>query len=53
MAQKPNYRGRNFKIYKHTKNFVPRKGDWAVWANRDPGHVSIVVGKPLKIISGQ
>lgn len=48
MAQKSNYRGCNFKIYRNTKNFVPRKGDWAVWANRDPGHVSIVVGEATK-----
>lgn len=48
MALKSNYRGLNFKIYKNTKNFVPRKGDWAVWANRNPGHVSIVVGTANK-----
>ena len=48
MAQKSNYRGYNFKIYKNTKNFVPKKGDWAVWANRNPGHVSIVVGEATK-----
>lgn len=48
MAQKSNYRGYNFKIYKNTKDFVPKKGDWAVWANRNPGHVSIVVGEATK-----
>lgn len=48
MAQKSNYRGYNFKIYRNTKNFVPKPGDWAVWANQNPGHVSIVVGKSTK-----
>lgn len=48
MAQKSNYRGRKFKIYRNTKDFVPKPGDWAVWANRNPGHVSIVVGKATK-----
>ncbi|EVK99301.1 hypothetical protein O844_02696, partial [Staphylococcus aureus M0834] len=44
MAQKSNYRGRDFKIYRNTASFVPKPGDWAVWANRNPGHVAIVVG---------
>lgn len=48
MAQKSNYRGYNFKIYRNTKDFVPKPGDWAVWANRNPGHVSIVVGKATR-----
>lgn len=48
MAQKSNYRGYNFKIYRNTKDFIPKPGDWAVWSNRDPGHVSIVVGPATK-----
>ncbi|HDG8367973.1 TPA: CHAP domain-containing protein, partial [Staphylococcus aureus] len=44
MAQKSNYRGRDFKIYRNTASFTPKPGDWAVWANRNPGHVAIVVG---------
>ncbi len=48
MAQKSNYRGYNFKIYRNTRNFVPRPGDFAVWANRNPGHVAIVLGPATK-----
>ncbi|MGW7931886.1 glucosaminidase domain-containing protein [Staphylococcus xylosus] len=48
MAKKSNYRGYNFKIYRNTKNFVPKHGDWAVWTAGQWGHVSIVVGKATK-----
>lgn len=44
MAIKSNYRGYDFKIYRNTASFVPRPGDWAVWAGSNPGHVAIVVG---------
>ncbi|UXR86163.1 glucosaminidase domain-containing protein [Staphylococcus felis] len=44
MAQKSNYRGYDFKIYRNTSSFVPSPGDWAVWAGSNPGHVAIVVG---------
>ncbi|HGH0782421.1 TPA: glucosaminidase domain-containing protein [Staphylococcus pseudintermedius] len=44
MAQKSNYRGNDFKIYRNSKTFVPLPGDWAVWAGSNPGHVAIVVG---------
>lgn len=44
MAQKSNYRGYDFKIYRNTASFIPKPGDWAVWAGSNPGHVNIVVG---------
>ncbi|UXR79065.1 glucosaminidase domain-containing protein [Staphylococcus sp. IVB6227] len=44
MAQKSNYRGYDFKIYRNTSSFIPKPGDWAVWAGSNPGHVNIVVG---------
>ncbi|UNB45550.1 glucosaminidase domain-containing protein [Staphylococcus coagulans] len=48
MAQKSNYRGYNFKILRNTPSFVPKPGDWAVWAGSNPGHVNIVVGPSTK-----
>ncbi|PTI21308.1 glucosaminidase domain-containing protein [Staphylococcus warneri] len=48
MAQKANYRGRNFKIYRNTPNFVPKPGDWGVWTGGWAGHVNIVVGPCTK-----
>ena len=48
MAQKRQYHGYNFKIYKNTRNFVPKAGDFAVWTGGVWGHVSIVVGTATK-----
>lgn len=48
MAQRANYRGRKFKIYRNTKNFVPKPGDWGVWTGGWAGHVNIVVGPCTK-----
>jgi len=44
MANPANYRGYDFTIYTNTSSFIPKPGDWAVWAGTNPGHVSIVVG---------
>ncbi|MGM7689752.1 glucosaminidase domain-containing protein [Staphylococcus felis] len=44
MSIQSNYRGYDFKIYRNTSSFVPLPGDWAVWADSNPGHVAIVVG---------
>ncbi|HCV8510162.1 TPA: glucosaminidase domain-containing protein, partial [Staphylococcus aureus] len=48
MAQKSNYRGRDFKIIRNTKDFVPQPGDWGVWTGGWAGHVNIVVGPCTK-----
>lgn len=48
MANKGNYKGYDFKIFKNTPDFVPQIGDWAVWAKYNPGHVAIVVGPANK-----
>lgn len=48
MAQKSNYRGYDFKIYRNTRDFIPKPGDFAVWANSNPGHVAIVLGPSTK-----
>ena len=50
MAQKSNYRGRDFKIIRNTKDFVPQPGDWGVWTGGWAGHVNIVVGPCTKTI---
>lgn len=48
MAQKSNYRGYPFKIYRYTPSFLPKPGDFAVYAGSNPGHVNIVVGPVSK-----
>ncbi|HCW3603752.1 TPA: glucosaminidase domain-containing protein [Staphylococcus aureus] len=48
MAQKSNYRGRDFKIIRNTKDFIPQPGDWGVWTGGWAGHVNIVVGPCTK-----
>ncbi|WP_432368653.1 glucosaminidase domain-containing protein [Staphylococcus chromogenes] len=48
MSIQSNYRGYPFKIYRNTRNFVPKPGDWAVWNHTSVGHVAIVVGPSTK-----
>ena len=50
MAQKSNYRGRDFKIIRNTKDFVPQPGDWGVWTGGWAGHVNIVVGMHKRLL---